>query len=59
MTLDTLERFQKLVNEWHPNDWGLDEHDLLLDIATELRSHQREFGDLPDWRQSPEWRRPQ
>jgi hypothetical protein len=39
--------------------WGLDERELLRDVATDLRSYQREFGNLPDWRQSPEWRRPQ
>jgi hypothetical protein len=59
MTTDSLERFRKLVEEWHPIDWGLYERDLLRDVATELRGYQREFGDLPDWRQSPEWRRPQ
>lgn len=50
MTADCLECFRKLVDEWHRNDWGLDEHDQLKDVATELRSYQREFGDLTDGR---------
>lgn len=59
MTTDTLARFQKLVDEWDPSDWGPGEPDLLEDVATELRTYRREFGDLLDWRQSPEWRLPQ
>lgn len=59
MTPDTPVRFQKLVDEWDPSDWGSGECDLLKDVTTELRTYHQEFGELLDWRQSPEWRLPQ